>query len=235
MFMHDHMSGRQRHLNAKNLKKINICRQRETRETDEAVVAVEIAVQNQEVGVDCIEGAVINRDDRLHKRSTVLSVSGGTYVDYKADIKKEQHSVGSSSNVGSSSTVQYGQTLGSITGAGKTGTQVLLYRRHLRPAADKRGHDRDQLAYMRQTRTGSLSYPVEIVWGQAFIGKTEKMCIYRIKKGDTTEDIVDTTEYTNKIPRRYRGTVMKIDCVEGITYNLLKEWGGGTVKRECTV
>jgi hypothetical protein len=76
---------------------------------------------------------------------------------------------------------------------------------------------------------------VEIVWGQGFIGKTEKMCICRIKKGDTTEDIADTTEHTNKIPRRYRDTVMKIDCVEGITYNLLKGWGGGTVKRECPV
>ena len=35
----------------------NTCRQSQTRETDQAVVAVEMAVQNQEVGVDCIEGA----------------------------------------------------------------------------------------------------------------------------------------------------------------------------------
>jgi hypothetical protein len=56
MFMHGHMSGRQRHFDSKNLKKSNACRQRETRETDKAVVAVEIAVQNQEVGVDFIEG-----------------------------------------------------------------------------------------------------------------------------------------------------------------------------------
>jgi hypothetical protein len=58
MFMHDHMSGRQRHFDVKNLKKSNTCRQRETRETDKTVVAVEITVQNQEVGVDCIEGAL---------------------------------------------------------------------------------------------------------------------------------------------------------------------------------
>ncbi len=48
---------------------------------------------------------------------------------------------------------------------------------------------------------------MEIVWGQGFIGETEKMCICRIKKEDTTEDIADTTEYTNKIPRRYHITV----------------------------
>ena len=53
MFMHDHMSGRQRHFDTKNLKKSNAFRQRETRETDKTVVAVEITVQNQEVGVDC--------------------------------------------------------------------------------------------------------------------------------------------------------------------------------------
>ena len=56
-FMYDHMSGRERHFDAKNVKKSNACRQRETRETDKTVVTVEITVQNQEVGVDCIEGA----------------------------------------------------------------------------------------------------------------------------------------------------------------------------------
>ena len=48
---------RTRHFDAKNFRKGNACRQRETRETDKTVVAVEIALQNQELGVDCIEGA----------------------------------------------------------------------------------------------------------------------------------------------------------------------------------
>ncbi len=51
---------------------------------------------------------------------------------------------------GSRSTVQCGHALGPTTDAGKTGTQtqVLLHRRHPRPAGDKRGHCchyRDQL------------------------------------------------------------------------------------------
>ncbi len=50
---------------------------------------------------------------------------------------------------GSRSTVQCGHALGPTAGAGKTGTQtqvqVLLHRRHPRPAADKRGHYRDEL------------------------------------------------------------------------------------------
>ena len=57
MFMYDHMSGRERHVDAKNLKTSNACRQRETRETDKTVVPVEVTVKPQEVGVDCIEGA----------------------------------------------------------------------------------------------------------------------------------------------------------------------------------
>ena len=48
---------------------------------------------------------------------------------------------------------------------------------------------------------------MEIVWGQGVIGETEKICIFRIKKKSTTEDIVDTTEHTKKIQRRYLITV----------------------------
>ena len=52
--------------------------------------------------------------------------------------------------------------------------------------------------------------------GDRGCGKTEKMCIGRIKKGDTTEDIVDTTEHPKKIPRKIpqhsHSTVLNIDC-----------------------
>ena len=48
-----HRVKHKRETDVKNLKKSDACRQRETRETDKAVVAVETTVQNQEVGVDC--------------------------------------------------------------------------------------------------------------------------------------------------------------------------------------
>ena len=56
---------------------------------------------------------------------------------------------------------------------------------------------------------------MEIVWGQG-LWQNRKDVYWQNKKGDTTEDIVDTTEHPKKIPRKIpqhsHRTVLNIDC-----------------------
>ncbi len=81
---------------------------------------------------------------RTTQQSSTVQCSEGQTAEQSRTVQGQ-----TGAGAGSRSTVQCGHVLGPTAGAGKTGTQthvqVLLHRRHPRPASDKRGHYRHEL------------------------------------------------------------------------------------------